>query len=155
MMHCFKYGSRVIENERQVRLEQNVRNIGSLLRAVVWLFVTFFLFVLINCLLSNLVQNTHLTFIKLMNAIQESGKLLLSDGVLSTVYIAYQHSFALFLTVVTFTCVYQFSLALKTLASCNCSCDKENATYSKDSREISTQTADVTISYRYKVCFLS
>ena len=153
-MHCFKYGSRVIENERQVRLEQNVRNIGSLLRSIVMLFVTFFLFVLINCLLSNLIQNTHLSFIKLMNVLQESNKVLLNDGVL-TVYIAYQHSFALFLTVVTINCVYQFGLELKTLVYGKSSCDKEKAVFDKDGREFNTETTDGTVSYRYKVCFLS
>ena len=154
-MHCFKYGSRVIENERQVRLEQNVRNIGSLLRSIVMLFVTFFLFVLINCLLSNLIQNTHLSFIKLMSVMQESDKVLLNDGVLSTLYIAYQHSFALFLTVVTINCAYQFGLELKTLVNGKSCCDKEKAMFDKDSREFNTETTDDTVSYRYKVCFLS
>ncbi|MCH5156690.1 MAG: hypothetical protein J1G02_02295 [Clostridiales bacterium] len=154
-MRCFKYGSRVIENERQVRLEQNVRNIGSLLHAVAMFFVTFFLFVLINFLLSNLIQNTQLTFIKLMNVLQNGGKELLTDSVLSTIYFAYQNSFALFLTVVTFTCVYQFGLTLKTLVYVASESDKQKSTYSKEGREFNTKTADVTVSYRYKVCFLS
>ena len=154
-MHCFKYGSRVIENERQVRLEQNVRNIGNLLHTIVWLFVTFFLFVLINCLLTNLVQHMHLTFIKLLNVLHESDKLLLNNGILSTFYFAYQHSFALFLTVVALSCVYQFGLTLRTLANGKSESDDKQVSFDKDSNEFSTETTDNTVSYRYKVCFLS
>ena len=154
-MRSFKYGSRVIENERQVRLEQNVRNIGNLLHTIVWLFVTFFFFVLINFLLSSLVQNMHLSFIKLMNVLVESNKLLLSDGILSTVYFAYQHSFALFLTVVAIGCAYKFGLALTTLVNGECERDKEKAVFDEDNRDFNTETTDNTVSYRYKVCFLS
>ena len=152
-MHCFTYGSRVIENEQQVRLHRNVRRIGNLLQAVVRVFVTFLLFALLNFLLSNLVQNAHLTFIKLFNIVQESAEVLFSQSV-TALSIAYQHSFCLILAV-AFSCVYQFGIVFKALGNGKNDSDKEKETYSKDSCEYNTETGDSTVSYRQKVCFLS
>lgn len=153
-MRCFTYGSRVIENEQQVRLQKNVKKIGNLLHAVVNLLVTVFLFVLINFLLSNLVQNAHLTFVRMLNLVTESAELVFGHSAMSVVYFAYQHSFCLLL-MVAFTCVYQFGLVLTSLVNRAKDCEKQKATYSKDSQQFGTETVKGIISYRHKVCFLS
>lgn len=153
-MPSFRYGSRVIENEQQVSLERHVKKIGNLLHAVVSSFATFLLFVLINILLSNFVQHTQLTFVKMFHIVQESAEILLSQSALSVISFTYQHSFCLMLAL-AFTCVYSFGLMLKSLVSAESKAKKEKETYSKDCREFDTQTLDSTVSYRHKVCFLS
>ena len=153
-MPSFVYGSRVIENERQVKLQRNVRKIGNLLHAVVSFFVTFFLFVLINFLLRNLVQNVNLTFDKMLHVVQQNAELLLSHGALSVISFIYQHSLCLMLAV-AFTCVYQLGLMLMSLVNKDSDSDKQKETYAKDNQQLSAQVTFSAISYKYKVCFLS
>ena len=153
-MNSFTYGSRVIENEQQVRLHRNVRKIGNLLRAVVNFCATFFLFVLINFLLRNLEQHTSFTFFTVMRFVQESVEVLLSNSALSIITFLYQHSFCLMLAL-AFTCVYQFGFVLSTLVSSGTNCEKDDYAHVKSSQECNTQVGCSTISYRYKVCFLS
>ena len=153
-MHCFLYDSRVIENEQQVRLERNVRRIGNLLHAVVNFFVTFFLFILINFLLSNLVRHTNLTFVSMLRFVQESAEVMVSQSALSAVCIAYQHSLCIVLAF-AFTCVYYIGLLLNSLCNGEVSTEKEHSTHSKDSGEFSANTGVSAVSYRDKVCFLS
>ena len=153
-MHCFMYDSRVIENEQQVRLHTHVRKIGNLLHAVVSFFVTCFLFILINFLLSNLIQHTHMSMISTMRFVHSSAELLLSDSALSAISFAYQHSFGIMLAL-AFSCVYGCALVLKSLCTSENNAEKEKETYSKDSGEFHTEVGCSTISYRHKVCFLS
>ena len=153
-MPSFVYGSRVIENERQVKFQRNVRKIGNLLHAVVSFFVTFFLFILINFLLRNLVQNANLTFDKMLNFVQQNAEFLLSHSALSVVSFIYQHSLC-FMLAVAFTCVYKLGVMLTSLVGTGSNFDKQKQSYNKDSQQFNTQTAFSTISYRHKVCFLS
>ena len=153
-MPSFTYGTRVIENERQVRLKKNVRRIGDLLHAVVSLCFTFFLFVFINFLLSSIVQNTQLTFIKLLNLVQQNAEVLLSNSLLSVISFTYQHSVCLLLAV-AFTCVYQIGVMLKTMCSGEGDTEKEQEKHNKDQQQFQTEQVFSAVSYRYKVCFLS
>lgn len=153
-MHSFTYGSRVVENERQARLESNVRKIGNLLQAIVHIFVTFFLFVLINLLLRNLVQHTQLTFVKMLHFVQESAEVLFGQSAMSALYFAYQQSLYLLLAV-AFSCVYQFCLVIKSLILGKGSVKGTKATYANHVKEFDTVTGESAVSYKYKVCFLS
>ncbi|MCH5152665.1 MAG: hypothetical protein J1F68_01720 [Clostridiales bacterium] len=155
-MHSFNYGSRIIENEQQVRLECNVRRIGNLLHAVVRLFVTFFLFVLINILLSSLVQHVNLTFVKLLHLVQQSAEILFSQSALSAVTgFLYHQSFSLMLAV-TFFCACLLELVILNLlcrTTQNVELEKEKHTHIR--RVFNTEAGEVAVSYRQKVCFLS
>lgn len=154
MMHSFTYGSRVIENERQVKLQKHVRKIGNLLHAVATFVVTFLLFAFINVLLSSLVQNAHLTFIKILNLVQQGAEVFISHSALSVFSIAYQHSVYMLLAF-AFVCLYQVCIVLSALGNVEGDKEKENESYSKDSCQSDTQVGCNAISYRYKVCFLS
>ena len=154
-MPSFKYGSRVIENEQQVRLERHVRRIGNVLHAVVRLFVTFFLFILINFLLSSLVQHANLTFMKMLHLVQESAEVLFSQGAAAITTFMYQHSFSL-MFVVAFFCASVLELVLiKLLGNGTDSSEREHNSYNRDNCEFNTETGRAAISYRHKVCFLS
>ena len=153
-MHSFTYGSRVIENEQQVRLERNVRKIGNLLHAVVRFFVTFFLFILINILLSNILQHAHLTLVYTLRLLNNITEVLLNESALSVIYFAYNHSVYILLAF-TFTCIYLCSLVLRALVKCDNKSEKGIETYCKENQKFSKKISDSTISYRHKVCFLS
>ena len=154
-MRNFTYGSRVIENEQQVRLQTNVRKIGNLLRAVVNFCLTFFLFVIINFLLRNLVQHTNFTFVTVLRFVQESAEMLLSNSALSVITFVYEHFFCLMLAV-AFTCVYQFGFVLNgNTGRSVANFANEHKSFGRNSRENSTQIDCSTVSYRHKVCFLS
>lgn len=153
-MRSFTYGSRVIENEQQVRLHMNVKKIGNLLHTVVSFSATFFLFVFINVLLSNLVQHTNFTFFTAMRLVQESVEVLFSTNALSFITFFYEHAFCIMLAL-AFTCVYQFAFVLKSLVDSESNSDKEKETYSNCTHDRYVQLNDSTISYRHKVCFLS
>ena len=156
MMPSFKYGSRVIENEQQVRLERNVRRIGNVLHAIVRLFVTLFLFVLINFLLSSLVQHINLTFEKMLHLVQQSAEVLFSHSAMSAITtFIYQHSFCLMFAVAFFCASLLESLLIKLLGQGNDSSEREHTTYNKESCEFNTETGVTAVSYRHKVCFLS
>ena len=155
-MPSFRYGSRVIENEQQVRLERHVKRIGNVLHAIVRLFVTFFLFILINFLLSSLVQHVNLTFVKMMHLVQQSAEMLFSQSAMSaaTTFV-YQHSFSLMFVVAFFCASLLELLLIKLLGNGTDSSEREHNSYNKDSRVFNTETGRVAISYRHKVCFLS
>ena len=154
-MPSFKYGSRVIENEQQIRLERHVRRIGNLLHAVVRFFVTFFLFVLINFLLSNFVQHTNLTFVKMFQLVHQNAEVLFEQSMLSAVTsFTYQHSFCIILAV-AFSCVYQFVPMLSAIGNSCGNSEKETESFRKDSQESDTEKGNSTVWYRHKVCFLS
>ena len=155
-MPSFKYGSRVIENEQQVRLERHVRRIGNWLQAIVNLFVTFFLFVLVNVLLGNLVQHVNLTFVKTLHLVQQSAEVLFSHNEFSiaTTFV-YQHSLALMLTI-AFFCVSMLGLMLiNALVKGTGNFASKQLSYDKYTKEFNVQTRETTVSYRDKVCFLS
>lgn len=153
-MPSFKYGTRVIENEQQVRLEKNVKRIGNWLQAIVRVFVTFLLFVLINALLSNLVQHTQLTFVKMMGLVQESAEMLLSHSAMSALYLSYQHTLSWILAI-AFICVYEIAVVVSALNSGENEPKQANTTFNNDCRSFDTENVDSVVSYRHKVCFLS
>ena len=153
-MRCFTYGSRVIENERQVKLQRHVRKLGNLLHAIVTFVVTFLLFALINVLLSSIVQNAHLTFVKILKLVQEGVEVVLSHSAFSLFSFVYQHSVGLLLAF-AFGCLYQFGIVLKALGNGENEAEKEKETYGKRSCQFDTQVGCNAVSYRHKVCFLS
>ena len=155
-MHSFNYGTRVIENEQQVRFERNVKRLGNLLHWIARLFVTFFLFVLINLLLSSLVQHVNLTFIKMLNLVQESAEVLFSQSAMSatTTFIS-QHSFCWMFAVAFFCASLLGSVLFKVLGECKGSSESAKESYSKNNQEFCDKTCETTVSYKQKVCFLS
>ena len=153
-MFYFEYGSRVIENERKVKLQKYARKVCNLLHAIVSFFVTLFLFVLFNLLLPTLVQHVNLTFVKMLALIQESAELLVAQSALPAISIAYEHSFCWVLAI-AFACVYHVGLVFMALGSNEGETEKEKETYGKDSEELHAKVICSTISYKHKVCFLS
>lgn len=154
-MTCFTYGSRIIENERQVKLNKHVSTLGNLLHATVTFFVTFFLFILLNCLLSNLVQHAHLTFVKMLHLVTESAETLLSQGAMSAVYFSHNQTLYVLVLALAFSCVYQFGVVFKALYNGDSDVDQQQESLAKTSYELHTEEVAGAVSYRYKVCFLS
>ena len=153
-MHSFTYGSRVIENEQQVRLHTHVRRIGNLLRAVVNFCLTFFLFVIINLVLRNLVGHTNFTFLSVMRFVQENAEVLVGNSALSVITFLYQHSFCLMLAL-AFSCVYPFDFVLSSIVNSASSCEQDKQTQLNYSQEHNLKVGYSAISYKHKVCFLS
>lgn len=155
-MPSFRYGSRVIENEQQVRLNSNVRKIGNWLHSIVRLFVTLFLFVLINFLLSSLVQHANLTFAKLLHLVQQSAEILFSQSALSAVSSFVYHQSLSIMLAVAFFCACLFELVIiKLLCKAVINTEMEKETHSHFSKEFDTEKGETIVSYKQKVCFLS
>ena len=156
-MHTFVYGSRVIENEQQIRLERKVQKFGNFVGTVVKFCVAFFLFVSLNALLSNLAQHTNLfslnTYINTYRFIQEATRVLFVDNAFTTTSFIYQ--FAISLITAAFVSVAGYGLVLRTLGSCNEHGKEEQDDHKKSEQHPQTVNSFGTVSYKLKVCFLS
>ena len=155
-MFCFTYGSRVVENERKVKLQKYARWVGNLLHAIVTVFVTLFLFILFNFLLPILARNVDLTFVKMLYLVRDGAEVMLGHSVLSAFSVASQQSFCWILAV-AFTCAYQFGAVciIAALGNFESETEKERESYRDDSEEAQAELVCSTVSYKYKVCFLS
>ena len=153
-MSYFVYGSRLIENERQVRLKKYARKIGNLLRAVAAFFATIFLF-LFMLVLPNLVQHVDPTLLKLLAFIFESLEHVIAHGVLPVVStVIGHHSFCCVLAIVV-TCVFNFATVAMAQGSCELEQKQEQEAYHFHRDELHRVAVCNTVSYKFKVCFLS
>ena len=157
-MHTFVYGSRVIENEQQILLERKVRKIGSWVHTVVKFFVAFFLFVVLNALLSNLAHHTNLfsvnTYLNTFRFIQEATRVLFVDNAFSTTSIVYQDLMGI-VAALTVACVAEYGLVVRALGGATEHAEEEREDQNKREEHPQTVNGYSIISYRQKVCFLS
>ena len=115
MMHTFVYGSRVIENEQQIRLERKFRKVGNWVHSVVKFFVAFLFFVVLNTLISNLAQHTNGLFtVHTWRILEEGVRILFVDNAFSTSSLAYQHAMRIVAALAVVVCNEHCALALST-----------------------------------------
>ena len=151
-MRRFVYSSRVIDNERQIKLERNVKKVGSWIGIVVKFFVAFFFFVVLNALLNSLAQHTDLISLNTWKFIEEAARVIFA-GNASNAHFVYINLMC-FVMALTFTCVHEFGLVLKALDKG----DENEETKQKDSKReegLRTVIGCSVVSYKNKVCFLS
>ena len=153
-MHTFVYGSRVIENEQQIRLESNVKKFGNFVQTVVKFFVVFILFTLINAMLSNLAQHTNLFSLSSWRLVEEAVRLLIVDNAFTTSSMFYQDFLAVVASL-TFVCVHEYGLVVRTLSGACEHNDGEQSDSSKHFEQVQVVNTCAVVSYRHKVCFLS
>ena len=153
-MHTFVYGSRVIENEQQIRLERKVRKLGSWVHTLVKFLAAFFFFVVLNTLLSNLVQHTNDLFtINTYRIIQESMRVLFVDNAFTTSSFVCQFAIGVVSAFAAY-CVVEYGVVLRALGVG--SEKKENEEDEHDYERVSiVSNLFNTVSYKQKVCFLS
>lgn len=152
-MQYFQYGSRVVENERMLRLKSNVRTVGKAVKAIVNFFVAVLIFVALNTLLHNLAQSTGLFSLSTYRIFVESANIIAYNDALTFVSYLYQHSVCILLSFV-FTCAccvccIIFAMGGKTKAA------KGAATYTRNDFSQGAVSSNSVISYRHKVCFLA
>ena len=156
-MHTFVYGSRLIENEQQIRLEHHAKRVGSWVHTVVKFLVAFFSFVGLNALLSNIVQHTNLfsvhTYLDFLRFVEEATRVLFVDNAFTTSSFMYQFAIGLISGLVV-SCVAEYEFVLRALGVGD---EREENEENKhdDSRQAQSPVVFNTVSYRQKVCFLS
>ena len=154
-MRTFVYGSRVIENEQQIKFEHRFKLFGNCVGMVVKLVAAFFFFVVLNTLLSNLAQHTdHLFTVNTYRLIQEGTRVLLIDNVFTTTSIIYQDIFSI-VSALAAAFIVEYGLVMHMLGNT----DSESASDEKKNCNSEQRTLTVngynTVSYKQKVCFLS
>lgn len=152
-MHTFVYGSRVIENEQQIRLERRVKTFGNFVGTVVKFFVAFLFFVVLNTLLSNLAQHADGLFtVNTYRFLQESVRVFFVDNAFTTT--SFMCQFAISLLTATFVCAAEFGLVLRTLGAGD-KPEKEHSDHKACEYQPRTVNGYSIVSYKQKVCFLS
>ena len=152
-MRSFVYDTRVIENERQVKLEHQVKGVGKMVRTLVKAFVAFLFFVVLNLLINALAQYTNMFSLSTWRFIEEAMRVLFVDNAFTTSSVIYQDMFS-FVLALTFAYVDEFGMFVKVL---NNGGDKEKEHTQHNKSEGTTQSTNNygIVSYRNKVCFLS
>lgn len=155
-MHTFVYGSRVIENEQQIRLERHAQRIGSWVGTVVKFLAAFFSFVALNALLGNIVQHTNLfsvnTYVNLLRFLEEATRVLFVDNAFTTSSFMCQFAIGVVSAFAVY-CVAEYGFTLRTLGvgSEKQEDEEDHDTY----RQSQTVVGFNTVAYKQKVCFLS
>ena len=154
-MHSFVYGSRVIENEQQIRLESRVKNFGNFVHMVVKFFAAFIFFVVLNTLLSNLAQHTNSLFtLNTWRLIEEGSRVLFVDNAFTTTSFVYQFAISL-VSALTITCVAEYGWVLRALGANDEHAEEEHSNRCKREEKPHTVNTYGLVSYKQKVCFLS
>ena len=153
-MHTFVYGSRVIENEQQIRLERHAKRVGSWVHTAVKFFAAFFFFVVLNTLLSNLAQHTNNLFtLNTWRIIEEGTRVLFVDNAFTTSSFMCQFAIGVVSAFAAY-CVAEYGFVLRALGVG--SEKKEDGEDGRDDwRKVQTVDGFNTVSYKQKVCFLS
>ena len=150
------YDSRVIENERQVKLERQARFVGNLVQTVVKMLVAFFFFVVLNMLINAIAQYTNLFSVSTWNFIEEAIRVLVVDNVITTSSVVYQN---LLCIVSGLMLVGIGELAMLVLigqqdANTSDSQEKKHTHGKREDKQQSTSNYGI-VSYKNKVCILS
>lgn len=154
-MRTFVYGSRVIENEQQIRLERRVKKLGSWIRTLAKSFAAFLFFVVLNALLNHLAQHTNDLFtVNTYRLIQESARVLLIDNAFSTSSFV-THVVLNIVSALTFVCVVRYALVVQALGNSDEHKEKEQDSHNKCEERPQTVNGYSIVSYKQKVCFLS
>ena len=157
-MHTFVYGSRVIENEQQITFERHAKRVGNWIHTVVKFLVAFFLFIVLNALLSNLAQHTNLfslnAYINAYRFIQEATRVLFIDNAFTTSSIVYQ-DFLVIVSALTVIGVAEYGLVVRAFGNAEEHREEEQDNHNKREEKLQTVQGCSVVSYRQKVCFLS
>lgn len=92
-MQKFTYGSRVIENERTVSLQNNVEKAGSLIHKAVSFLLLFLGVVLLNVLLADIVRNPSIVTVGSSRVFVQGFAFALNCGKMELVYVLYKNVF--------------------------------------------------------------
>lgn len=152
-MHSFHYGTRVIENERTVSLESKMISVGNKFCNVVRLLVLFVVFCVVNALLSNLIQHISGFSFNTFKLLEEGFVLFLNDGFVSTFAFVYQNSFGTIFA--TCCCMVILSLSLFFLGYARLRFFETEKHIVRSNSGSSSEAIFGTVSYKYKVAFLS
>ena len=152
-MRTFVYGSRVIENDQQIRLERKVKKVGNFVGTIVKFFVAFLFFVALNIILSNLAQHPNFSTVHVYRIIQEGARVLLIDNAFSTSSIIYQDILGI-VAALTFISVAEYGFVVHLFGDTDESSLKQAH---NGKREHKPQTVNYCgiVSYKQKVSFLS
>ena len=153
-MHTFVYGSRVIENEQQIKLERRVKKLGSWVRLLVKFLAAFFFFVVLNTLLSNLAQHTNDLFtMHTYRLIQEGTRVLFVDNAFTTSSFVCQFAIGVVSAFASY-CVVEYGVVLRALGVGNEKQEDEQCDHDEN-RPAQTVVGFNAVAYKQKVCFLS
>ena len=153
-MHTFVYGSRVIENEQQIRLERHAKRVGSWVHTAVKFLAAFFFFVVLNTLITNLAQHTNnLCTLNTWRIIEEGTRVLFVDNAFTTSSFVCQFAIGVVSAFAAY-CVVEYELFLRALGVGADGEEKERDDTDCTS-QAQTSTLFNTVSYKQKVCFLS
>ena len=150
-MQSFTYGSRIVINELNARLNRNVKRLGNAVRAVVKLLATVFIFVVLSAALSRI---SHYNFLSLDTLRMVSESAHIYNGSLSTISYLYQHILCFLFALV---CVYAREIATlidAIVGRTEKELSRESSTIHSSFAQ-SEVAAKRAVSYRHKVCFLS
>lgn len=148
-MHRFLYGSRVIENERTETMKSEIRKTGSTLRQVVKFFVMLVIVILVNLMLRGLARHADMS-LNMVHMVQDGFYCMANDNPLSVITFLFGH---LFSSVWMWVCCAALGLiAIGCKVLCVCS-HRTGSVRRKIAHAASKQYS--TVSYRFKVCFLS
>ena len=151
-MRSFVYESRVIENERQVKLERQAKQVCSALRVAAKALAAFFFFIVLNLLLNSHMQYTNMFSVNTWHFIEEAARVLFVDNASVTEALLYE-DFICFVLALSFICISEFSLVVKALD--NGKDNKEKCNYTKREDKPQTVSNCGLVAYKNKVCFLS
>ena len=153
-MQYFQYGSRIVENERVIRLESKVRKFGNMICGIVEFFVAVILFTTLNSLLHNLSQNVGLSSISSYRLLVESINLFANNDALAFVLHIYDHVSGIVMTL-TFTCVCVIAYMISICRCSEANSVQNSSTYACENFVQSAVDVHSVLSYRHKVCFLA
>lgn len=151
-MHNFKYGSRVIENERTVSMETHIVQAGNTIRSIVRLFGMFAALVLVNLLLKNIAERPVVS-LNGMLMVKQSAYFVVNESALSALSFVYQHMFSVVLALLGGVAV---CVAVVLLCGKACAIfvhTRKQGVHGSVSQ--SAQSVFQAVSYKQKVCFLS
>ena len=155
-MRSFVYDSRVIENERQVKLERQARFVGNLVRTVVKMLVAFFFFVVLNMLINAIAQYTNLFSLSTWNFIEEAIRVLVVDNVITTSSVVYQ-SLLCIVSGLVLAGVGELAMLVLIGQQDTNSSERQEKQHTRGKREDNQQSTSNygIVSYKNKVCILS
>lgn len=151
-MHNFKYGSRVIENERTVSMETHIAQAGNTIRSIVRLFGMFAAVVLVNLLLKNIAERPVVS-LNGMLMVKQSAFFVVNESALSALSFVCQHMFSVVLALLGGVAV---CIAVVLLCGKVCAIfvhTRKQGVHGSVSQ--SAQSVFQAVSYKQKVCFLS
>ena len=154
-MRTFVYGTRIVENEQQIKFVRRVRLFGNCVGMIVKFFAAFIFFIVLNAILTNFAQHTGQLFtLNAYRVIQEGLRVLIVDNAFSTSSIIYQDLFAI-VSALAAVAVTEYGLVVNLFGNyAPASAGNEKQSHKREQR-VQTVNAHSIVSYKQKVCFLS